>query len=101
MDIGSDLVLAARRAETLAGSWPTIAEGCGAQRRRIPARRSNPFRFCFLPAPFINTADPDAENQFNLAEPALVAGLLEIKSEIEKDTALVVRLKKKYSIKTT
>jgi len=50
---------------------------------------------------FINTADPDAENQFNLAEPALAAGLLEIKSDIEKDPALVARLKKKYSIKNT
>jgi D-lactate dehydrogenase len=50
---------------------------------------------------FINTADPDAEKHFNLAEPALAAGLLEIKSEIEKDSALVARLKKKYSIKNT
>jgi D-lactate dehydrogenase len=49
----------------------------------------------------INTADPDAENQFNLAEPDLAAGLMEIKQEIEKDTALVERLKKKYSIKNT
>src|SRR6202034_2736203 len=38
---------------------------------------------------FINTADPDAENQFNLAEPVLATVLLEIKSEIEKDPALV------------
>jgi D-lactate dehydrogenase len=50
---------------------------------------------------FINTADPDAENQFKLAEPVLAAGLLEIKSEIEKDPVLVERLKKKYSIKNT
>src|SRR5258707_12643366 len=38
---------------------------------------------------FIDTADPEAENQFNLAESELVAGLLDIKSEIEKDPALV------------
>jgi D-lactate dehydrogenase len=49
----------------------------------------------------INTADPDAENQFNLAEPELAAGLVEIKQEIEKDPQLVERLKKKYSIKNT
>jgi D-lactate dehydrogenase len=49
----------------------------------------------------INTADPDAENQFNVAEPDLAAGLMEIREEIHKDTKLVERLKKKYSIKNT
>jgi D-lactate dehydrogenase len=49
----------------------------------------------------INTADPDAENQFMLAEPKLAEGLREIKQEIEKDPQLVARLKKKYSIKNT
>jgi D-lactate dehydrogenase len=49
----------------------------------------------------INTADPDAENQFNLAEPDLAADLMEIKKEIEEDEALVNRLRKKYSIKNT
>src|ERR1700756_3617043 len=49
----------------------------------------------------INTADLDAENQFDLAEPDLAAGLMEIKEEIERDQALVERLKKKYSIKNT
>jgi D-lactate dehydrogenase len=49
----------------------------------------------------IDTADPDAENQFNLAEPDLAAGLMEIKQEIERDSALVERLKRKYSIKNT
>lgn len=49
----------------------------------------------------INTADPDAEDQFSLAEPDLAAGLMEIKGEIEKDSAVVERLKKKYSIKNT
>src|ERR1700722_20867446 len=33
----------------------------------------------------INTADADAENQFNLAEPDLAAGLMEIKEEIDND----------------
>jgi D-lactate dehydrogenase len=48
---------------------------------------------------FINTADPDAENQFNLAEPELAAGLLQIREEIERDQSLTERLKKKFSIK--
>jgi D-lactate dehydrogenase len=50
---------------------------------------------------FINTAEPDAEERFSVAEPELAAGLLEIKAEIDKDPALVERLKKKYSIKNT
>ncbi|WP_231737771.1 FAD-binding protein [Terracidiphilus gabretensis] len=49
----------------------------------------------------INTADSEAENQFNLAEPDLAAGLMEIKAEIDRDEALAARLKKKYSIKNT
>src|SRR6201988_1249372 len=50
---------------------------------------------------FIKTADPDAENQFKVAEPELAVGLLEIKQEIEQDQQLVERLKKKFSIKNT
>jgi D-lactate dehydrogenase len=49
----------------------------------------------------INTAEQDAEQQFALAEPDLAKGLLEIKHEIEQDTKLVERLKKKFSIKNT
>ena len=50
---------------------------------------------------FINSADADAENRFNLAEPELAAGLLQIREEILKDQPLVERLKKKFSIKNT
>src|ERR1700746_1871733 len=50
---------------------------------------------------FINTADPDAENQFKVAEPELAVGLLEIKQEIEQDQRVGERLKKKFSIKNT
>jgi D-lactate dehydrogenase len=49
----------------------------------------------------INTADPDAERQFALAEPALAAGLVQIKQVIEEDEKLVERMKRKYSIKNT
>src|SRR5258708_29982315 len=50
---------------------------------------------------YIDTAAPDAENLFALQEPQLAAGLLQIKREIEQDSELVARLKKKYSIKNT
>ena len=49
----------------------------------------------------INTADADAEATFANAEPTLAAGLLTIKREIEADTALVERLRRKYAIKNT
>jgi len=49
----------------------------------------------------INTADADAEQQFALAEPELTKGLFDIKHEIEQDSQLVERMKKKFSIKNT
>ncbi len=49
----------------------------------------------------IDTAQPDAEQQFARAEPALAQGLLQIKAEIEADTALVARMRRKFSIKNT
>ncbi len=50
---------------------------------------------------FIDTAKPDAEREFAAAEPALAAGLMEIKREIEADPELTARLRKKFSIKNT
>lgn len=49
----------------------------------------------------VNTANPDAEDQFKRAEPELAAGIVEIRREIESDPDLVERLQKKYSIKNT
>ncbi len=49
----------------------------------------------------IDTADPAAEARFAAAEPALAAGLMDIKREIEADAALVARLRRKFRIKNT
>ena len=49
----------------------------------------------------IDTSLPDADQQFAAAEPALAAGLLEIKRTIESDPDLVARLRKKFGIKNT
>jgi D-lactate dehydrogenase len=49
----------------------------------------------------IDSAGRDAEQQFAASEPALAAGLMEIKREIESDPELVARLHKKFSIKNT
>ena len=50
---------------------------------------------------YIDSAQEDAERQFAAAEPALAAGLIEIKREIESDPDLVARLRKKFGIKNT
>ena len=50
---------------------------------------------------FIDSARDDAEQRFAATEPALAAGLMEIKHEIELDPELVARLRKKFSIKNT
>jgi D-lactate dehydrogenase len=49
----------------------------------------------------IDTGLADAEQRFASAEPALAAGLLEIKRAIEADGELVARLRRKFSIKNT
>jgi D-lactate dehydrogenase len=49
----------------------------------------------------IDSAQADAERQFESAEPNLAAGLIEIKREIEADPQLTARLRKKYAIKNT
>jgi D-lactate dehydrogenase len=50
---------------------------------------------------YIDSAEGNAEHLFAAAEPALAAGLMEIKHEIESDPRLVARLRKKFSIKNT
>lgn len=49
----------------------------------------------------VDTAEPDADERLSAAEPALCAGLMELKAEIEADAALVERIRAKYAIKNT
>jgi D-lactate dehydrogenase len=49
----------------------------------------------------IDSAEDNAEQLFAAAEPALAAGLMAIKHEIEADPGLVARLRRKFSIKNT
>ncbi|WP_030412449.1 FAD-binding and (Fe-S)-binding domain-containing protein [Streptomyces sp. NRRL S-1448] len=49
----------------------------------------------------VDTAAPDADAELARAEPALCAGLLALKAEIEADAALVARIRAKYAIKNT
>ena len=47
----------------------------------------------------IDTAAPDAEEHFALAEPELAAGLLELRRELLADEQLAERVRRKYEIK--
>jgi D-lactate dehydrogenase len=49
----------------------------------------------------IDTADSDADARFRAAEPALAAGLFELKAIIEADEALASRIRAKYRMKNT
>ena len=49
----------------------------------------------------INTADPDADEQFRLKEPELARTLLELKQRIDSNPALAARIRAKYKMKNT
>ncbi|MGA4876221.1 FAD-binding and (Fe-S)-binding domain-containing protein [Streptomyces lydicamycinicus] len=49
----------------------------------------------------VDTAEPDADAELAHAEPALCAGLMALKAEIEADPELVARIRAKYEIKNT
>lgn len=49
----------------------------------------------------IDTAEPDADDQLRAKEPALWAGLRELRARVEADTALAARIRAKYRMKNT
>jgi D-lactate dehydrogenase len=49
----------------------------------------------------INTADPNADDLFQSAEPALAEGLLHLKAELEANLPLAGRIRAKYQMKNT
>lgn len=49
----------------------------------------------------IDTSAPDAESAFAAAAPELARGLLELRHDLLADTALVERIRRKYSIRNT
>ena len=49
----------------------------------------------------IDTAAPEAEQQFAAAAPELAAGLLELRAELLGDPALAARVRRKFEIKNT
>jgi D-lactate dehydrogenase len=49
----------------------------------------------------IDTAAPDADERFRLAEPALTAGLLKLKADLQSNPTLAARIRSKYLTKNT
>jgi D-lactate dehydrogenase len=72
---------------------------CGTTQNAYKTVRS--LSFMLSSGTSIDSAKDDAERAFATAEPALSAGLMEIKRDIEADPQLVARLRKKFSIKNT
>jgi D-lactate dehydrogenase len=88
-------------AARLGGILSNNASGmcCGVTQNAYHTLRSMTF---MLPSgTVIDSAAPDAEDRFWKAEPALAAGLMELKSEIESNPKLAARIRAKYKIKNT
>jgi D-lactate dehydrogenase len=58
-------------------------------------------RFVLASGTEIDTAAPEAEASFAAREPAMAAGLMELKARVEGDPRLVERIRSKYRIKNT
>ncbi len=88
-------------AARLGGILSNNASGmcCGVQQNAYHTLRSLTF---LLPSgTLIDTAHPDAEATFAASEPALSAGLLELKQKIQANPALADRIRRKYLSKNT
>lgn len=88
-------------AARLGGILSNNASGmcCGVEQNAYHTLQSITF---MLPSgTVIDTAAPDADRKFRELEPALADGLLQLKAELEANTALAARIRAKYRIKNT
>ncbi|MGW6272793.1 FAD-binding and (Fe-S)-binding domain-containing protein [Streptomyces sp. NPDC055060] len=86
---------------TVGGVVANNASGMTAGTTRNSYRTVASLTFVLPTGTVVDTADPDADAQLAHAEPALCAGLLAIKREIEADQELTARIRDKYEIKNT
>ncbi|MFJ7156434.1 FAD-binding and (Fe-S)-binding domain-containing protein [Streptomyces sp. NPDC101118] len=86
---------------TLGGVVANNASGMTAGTTRNAYRTLSSLTFVLPGGTVVDTADPLADEELARAEPALCAGLMEIKREIEADPELVARIRAKYEIKNT
>ncbi|MEV7413893.1 FAD-binding and (Fe-S)-binding domain-containing protein [Streptomyces sp. NPDC089919] len=86
---------------TLGGVVANNASGMTAGTSRNSYRTLSSLTFVLPGGTVVDTADPLADEELARAEPALCAGLLAVKAEIEADPALVARIRAKHEIKNT
>ncbi|MFD9906455.1 FAD-binding and (Fe-S)-binding domain-containing protein [Streptomyces sp. NPDC059063] len=86
---------------TVGGVVANNASGMTAGTTRNSYRTLASLTFVLPSGTVVDTAEPDADARLAHAEPALCAGLLDLKREIEADADLVRRIRAKYEIKNT
>jgi len=72
---------------------------CGVEQNAYHTLRS--LKFMLPSGTMIDTAAPDADDQFHAREPQLARGVLELKARIERNPALRDRIRGKYRMKNT
>ena len=86
---------------TLGGVVANNASGMTAGTTRNSYRTLASLTLVLPSGTIVDTADPAADAELAQAEPALCAGLLALKAEIEAEPELVARIRAKYRIKNT
>ncbi|WP_328691501.1 FAD-binding oxidoreductase [Streptomyces caniferus] len=86
---------------TLGGVVANNASGMTAGTTRNSYRTLASVTLVLPSGTIVDTGQPDADAELARAEPALCAGLLALKAEIEADRELVARIRAKYRIKNT
>ena len=86
---------------TLGGVVANNASGMTAGTTRNSYRTLASLTLVLPSGTIVDTAEPDADAELAHAEPALCAGLLALKAEIEAEPELVARIRAKYRIKNT
>ncbi|GGT42780.1 FAD-binding and (Fe-S)-binding domain-containing protein [Streptomyces purpureus] len=86
---------------TVGGVVANNASGMTAGTTRDSYRTVSSLTFVLPSGTVVDTGDPAADEELARAEPALCAGLMALKAEIEADAALTARLRAKYTIKNT
>ncbi|MDJ0463700.1 FAD-binding and (Fe-S)-binding domain-containing protein [Streptomyces sp. H27-C3] len=86
---------------TIGGVVANNASGMTAGTTRNSYRTVSSLTFVLPSGTVVDTGDPAADEELAHAEPALCAGLLAVKAEIEADAGLTARIRAKYEIKNT
>ena len=86
---------------TLGGILSNNSSGmcCGVEQNAYHTLHS--LKFMLPSGTVIDTAQPDAEEQFHAREPELARGILDLKAHLESDSNLRERVRRKYRTKNT